>query len=170
MSRPLQIEISLMEGGDISPRVEIVSEGEVESPAADRDNIEPFVTLSAIEQREDQRFVRAIASGLLHNTTIETMADECCLSASTFKRRFRSRYSSSPHSWLVAQRLNVAYKLIVSTDLHIGTLSALCGFSNTSHFIAQFRRRYSITPSRLRRESSEASKTTSSTIVIRIEL
>ena len=106
--------------------------------------------------REEQRFQRAIASSLLKNVSLDDIAASCCLSVSTFKRRFRARYSTSPHRWFLAQRLKIAYTLILTTTVSISLIATICGFPNTSHFIAQFRRRYSITPMRLRDAASTA--------------
>ncbi|MBQ3249389.1 MAG: helix-turn-helix transcriptional regulator, partial [Alistipes sp.] len=49
-----------------------------------------------------------------------------------------------------------AYTLILATTVSISLIAETCGFPNTSHFIAQFRRRYSITPMRLREAASTA--------------
>lgn len=104
-----------------------------------------------ITAREEARFRSVLIGGLMSNRSLEAMAEGCYLSLSTFKRRFRQCYSASPHRWLLEQRLNIAYRLIVSTDLSLGALVTLCGFRNTSHFISLFRRRYSVTPMSLRR-------------------
>ena len=119
--------------------------------------------------REERRFLHAVASGVVRNISIDDMADACCLSVSTFKRRFRTRYSTSPHRWLLSQRLRIAHTLILTTTLSITDLAAVCGFRNASHFIAQFRRRYSTTPMHLR-DTSASSKDCDGDIVIEIEL
>lgn len=110
-------------------------------------------------RREERRFRQVIASSLLSNASLGDMANACCISVSTFKRRFRARYSVSPHSWLLSQRLRIAHTLVVTTTLHISDLAAICGFRNTSHFISQFRRRYSITPMHLRASAAASSYT-----------
>lgn len=106
----------------------------------------------AKESREEERFAQAIEIGLRTTTAIEELANICCQSVSTFKRRFRERYSMSPHKWFMIHKLQLAYKIIEEQNVTIGELTKLCGYNNTSHFIATFRKRYGISPARLSRQ------------------
>ena len=145
-SVPLALRISLTCEDGVAP---VVTIGEMENDdrVVERGDIvidimEALPTMRSL-LREERRFLQVVASGLFKNISIDNMADACCLSVSTFKRRFRTRYSASPHKWLLLQRLKIAHTLILSTTLSISDLAVLCGFPNASHFIAQFRRRYS---------------------------
>ena len=99
--------------------------------------------------RDEERFNRAIEYGLINPVCIDELAAICCQSVSTFKRRFRARYSMSPHRWLVNYKLEIAYNIILEHDISTIELTKVCGFSNPSHFISLFRRRYGMTPSQL---------------------
>lgn len=101
--------------------------------------------------REQERFEEAILKGLSSNISIDELADICCLSASTFKRRFRERYSSSPHKWFLSCRLEMAAMILRQTDVPTRYIASLCGFINVSHFIATFKRRFGTTPSHIAR-------------------
>ncbi len=105
--------------------------------------------------RERERFNNAILQGIVSNLTIGELADMCCYSVSTFKRRFNQHYNQSPHKWMLRCRLMLAAKIMSMTDISITELSSLCGFVNVSHFIATFRRHFGITPSSLRNHSQE---------------
>lgn len=107
------------------------------------------------ESKEEGRFAQAIEIGLRSAAAIEELANICCQSVSTFKRRFRERYSMSPHKWFMLRKLEIAYKIIEEQEVTIGELTKLCGFTNTSHFIAIFRKRYGISPARLSRQLRE---------------
>ena len=167
---PVALRISLRCDDGTTPDVtidEIESEG---NAAEDGDIvIDIMEALPAMHSllREERRFLHAVASGLLKNITIDDMADACCLSVSTFKRRFRMRYSASPHKWLLSQRLKIAHTLILTTTMSVSSLAAICGFRNASHFIAQFRRRYSTTPMQLR---DGTTPTNEDNIIIDIEI
>lgn len=102
--------------------------------------------------REQERFERAILRGISSNISIEELASICCLSASTFKRRFRERYSSSPHKWFLGCRLEIAQSMLRHADIPTRHIATLCGFINVSHFIATFKRRFGTTPSHIVRE------------------
>lgn len=65
--------------------------------------------VSVIDEREEERFARVLQYGIEHQATLVELADMCCLSLSTFKRRFRERMSMSPHEWFVRQRMILAY-------------------------------------------------------------
>ncbi len=94
---------------------------------------------------EEMRHCAALVRGL-KGDTIDTMASICCLSPSAFKRRFRHRYSSSPHHWLLERRLCIAHHLVEKTVIPIDAIATMVGFANVSHFIALFKRRYRTTP------------------------
>lgn len=102
--------------------------------------------------REQERFEEAILKGISSNISIDELADICCLSASTFKRRFRERYSASPHKWFLGCRLEIAAMILRQTDVPTRYIASLCGFINVSHFIATFKRRFGTTPSHIARQ------------------
>lgn len=106
-------------------------------------------------EKEEHRFNKALFYGLSENMTIEDMADLCCFSASTFKRRFRARYSHSPHKWFLHYRLDIAYNILNLDDIPTHEIARICGFVNTSHFIATFKRYFGTTPSRFRRSQQQ---------------
>ena len=107
------------------------------------------------DDREDERFTKAIEIGLKSTVAIEELASICCQSVSTFKRKFRARYSMSPHKWFMLHKLEIAYRIIAEQNVTIGELTKLCGYNNTSHFIAIFRKRYGISPARLSKQLRE---------------
>lgn len=102
------------------------------------------------DEREEARFRKALVAGLRGHDSIGTLAEICCISESTFKRRFRARYSASPHHWFLHHRLCIARHLAETTGLTISELARLCGFRNVSHFISLFRSHFNTTPLRLR--------------------
>lgn len=102
--------------------------------------------------REQERFEEAILKGISSNISIDELAEICCLSASTFKRRFRERYSASPHKWFLGCRLEIAAMILRQTDVPTRYIASLCGFINVSHFIATFKRRFGTTPSHIARQ------------------
>lgn len=112
---------------------------------------------------EDERFANAIKYGLLSAVTIEELAKMCCQSISTFKRHFHARYSIPPHHWFIICKLELAYKIINERDIAIIELAKLCGFNTTSHFIATFRKRYGISPARLRKQLRQQEQQVSKT-------
>ena len=105
--------------------------------------------------QEDERFAQVIEYGLKYAVEVEVLAKMCCQSISTFKRHFRARYSIPPHRWFTMRKLELAYTIILERDVTVVELTKLCGFNNPSHFISAFRKRYGISPARLRKQLRE---------------
>lgn len=105
-----------------------------------------------INEDNDKRLESVVMGAVAENLTLEELAERCFVSVSTFKRRFRKRFSLPPHKWFIIRKLDLAYRMILATDVAITEVARLSGFTNSSHFIAAFKRRYSTTPASLRRE------------------
>lgn len=114
------------------------------------------ITSKAAMESEDLRLEQVVMGAVAENLSLEELAERCCVSVSTFKRRFRRRYSISPHRWFILRRLDVAYRLTLATDLAVTEIARLCGFTNPSHFISAFKRHYKTTPATLRRTTRKA--------------
>lgn len=112
--------------------------------------------VSSTQTTEDERLESVVLSAVTENVSLEELADRCYVSVSTFKRRFRRRFSISPHRWFLLRKLELAYRIILSTDQSIAEVARLCGFINASHFISSFKRHYRVTPATLRRRSKGA--------------
>ena len=69
-----------------------------------------------IKQREDKRLAQALKYGIECSASIEELASLCFQSVSTFKRKFRARYSISPHQWLLQQKLEIALHIDLIPD------------------------------------------------------
>ena len=106
----------------------------------------------SIDRREEERFKAALQYGIMNNVPMSELADRCCLSLSTFKRRFRQWVGCSPHEWIVARRMEVAYEILTKADITVASLARMCCYSNTSHFIYVFKNYYGITPRMLRQQ------------------
>lgn len=107
-----------------------------------------FGAASRDTSRREERFEHAVLHGIITSLTIDDLASRCCISLSTFKRRFNERFRHSPHRWFVRCRLDIAERVIGHSGVAVADLAQMCGFSNTSHFIHAFRNRFGATPSR----------------------
>ncbi len=125
------------------------------------DAVTLFGMASRDNSRCEKRFEDAVLKGIITSLTIEDLAEHCCTSLSTFKRRFNERFAHSPHRWFVRCRLDIAERLVGHSGVAVADLAEMCGFSNTSHFINAFRNRFGATPSRhVRRRYSSISSST----------
>jgi AraC-like DNA-binding protein len=107
---------------------------------------------SVVADVDDSRLDSVVMGAVVENLSLEELAERCFVSVSTFKRHFRKRYSMPPHQWFIIRKLDLAYRMILATDVPVTEIARLCGFTNSSHFIAAFKRRYNTTPASLRRD------------------
>ena len=111
-------------------------------------------TCSRVDESDIVRMEHAVFEGIMSNLSIEELADRCCCSLSTFKRRFHNHYHISPHRWMLRCRLELAKEVLMTTPASITDIAMRCGFVNNSHFIATFRRHFNITPLKFRRQDT----------------
>lgn len=102
--------------------------------------------LKIVDSREMERFFAALQVAITKNMPMSKLADMCCLSVSTFKRRFKERIGGTPREWITSKRMELAHNMLSNSDITISALAKLCCFSNTSHFIEVFKSHYHTTP------------------------
>ena len=87
------------------------------------------------------------------------MATELGLSPQHFARLFKASFSTTPHSFVQAQRIDAALgALRRDRAMPIAAIAAACGFSSQSHMTELMRRRVGLTPSQVRRGLTSASQ------------
>ena len=116
-----------------------------------RFNIAKNGKFKVYDPREEERFHQALSYGIHHNAQIRELAEMCCLSPSTFKRRFKERMGLSPHLWFVQHRMQLAHDILLKADISTTELARLCCYNNTSYFISVFKDYYGTSPGRLRK-------------------
>ncbi len=108
------------------------------------------------EQEEDsgervQRLMRALRADIARNWQIEDMADISSLSASQLHRQFRQKTGTTPMDWIRHERMNLAKRLLTSTDAKISAVALSSGYADPYHFSRDFRRISGQSPSEFRR-------------------
>jgi AraC family transcriptional regulator, exoenzyme S synthesis regulatory protein ExsA len=107
--------------------------------------------------RHDWRLVDYVATRRWRHESLNDLARGAGQSLSTFKRHFRAATGVPPASWLRNQRLARAKQLLQSSDRSVTDIAYDVGFSSVSHFVHTFRRRYQVTPQRIRVKQKERS-------------
>ena len=97
------------------------------------------------------QFVNTVYDNIFNDISIEGLAEQTHRSLTSFKKEFRRIFDTSPHHWIIEQRLDRARILLSSTSRTVSEIGAECGFSNISHFIKLFKQRYRRTPASYRR-------------------
>lgn len=78
------------------------------------------------------------------------LAKECGLSAGYFSRVFRASFGMSPRRWLVEQRIRLAARLIVESNMNVTQVADHLGYRDVYLFSRQFKQVTGQSPSRYR--------------------
>ena len=106
------------------------------------------LTLDAgvISDRRIARVLEMMSSRLSNPPTLDELAAEAGVSKFHFVRLFREKVGRTPHAFLLQLRLEAAQSMLAATDLDIGTIAALSGYSRSAELTSAFSRRYGTTP------------------------
>ncbi len=83
--------------------------------------------------------------------TVDDLAARAVLSPRTFARRFKETTGTTPHRWLLDQRLQHAEQLLESTDLPVDAVAARAGFGSADTLRHHFGARRGVSPHTYRR-------------------
>ncbi len=95
---------------------------------------------------QERRVKDLLLSNLAEDVSLEELAKHCRLSRGHFVKVFRATTGMPPHQWLIAQRVERAKELMMSTDMPLTEIAFQCGFSDQSHFSRLFSRAVGVTP------------------------
>lgn len=94
---------------------------------------------SYIDQHLDEKF------------TLDSLAEKCNLSKNFFGKIFKQIIGTAPVEYIIQNRMVLAKKLILTTDIQVEQISVLCGFEDKTYFYRQFKKYYGETPAGLRK-------------------
>ena len=83
--------------------------------------------------------------------TVADLAGRSAMSRRTFARRFLATTGTSPYQWLLRQRLQLAQRLLETTDLPIEVIARRSGLANGANLRKHFSRAVLTTPQNYRR-------------------
>jgi AraC-like DNA-binding protein len=78
--------------------------------------------------------------------TIKELSKIAGLNEFQLKAGFKEIYGNTVYGYLLDHKLDHARALLDSKKFKVNEVSAQIGYSNTSHFIAAFRKKFGITP------------------------
>jgi transcriptional regulator GlxA family with amidase domain len=83
--------------------------------------------------------------------SVDDMALRANMSPRTFARRFRETTGSTPHAWLLQQRVQRAQELLEGSELGIEQIARACGFAGGAGLREHFTRLRGVSPQTYRR-------------------
>ena len=100
--------------------------------------------------REDCRCLMSarefIDKNFLHPLSLSKIAQQCFLSETKLKQGFKTCFNCTVYEYIVEKRMEMAYHLLQSGKYKVKDVVWMVGYSNTSHFIEAFKKRYGVTP------------------------
>jgi transcriptional regulator GlxA family with amidase domain len=89
--------------------------------------------------------------------TVDDLARRAAMSPRSFARRFRAATGTTPHRWLIGQRVLVAQRLLETTDLPIDEVAWRCGMGTATNLRMHFSAVVRASPAAYRRTFRAAS-------------
>jgi AraC family transcriptional regulator, transcriptional activator FtrA len=86
--------------------------------------------------------------------SVPELARRAALSPRTFARRFRATTGTTPHQWLLRQRVLRAQELLETTDLSIDIIASRCGLGSSTNLRQHFHRLVRTSPHAYRKTFS----------------
>jgi transcriptional regulator GlxA family with amidase domain len=113
-----------------------------------------FVDLPVADACDDEPMAGVLGWMLEHvseDLSVEQVARRARTSPRTFARRFRAVTGTTPHQWLLRQRILLAQQLLETTDEPVERVAQRCGFGSAAALRQQFSRAVSASPAAYRR-------------------
>jgi AraC family transcriptional regulator len=92
-----------------------------------------------------------IEEHLCTQLTLEDLAGLVHLSSFHFTRCFKASMGLAPHQYVIARRMELAKRLVLTTTLNVAETAWSIGYTNTSHFRRLFTLHIGVTPGVIRR-------------------
>ncbi|WNJ20305.1 AraC family transcriptional regulator [Pontibacter sp. G13] len=96
-------------------------------------------------------FKEIIHSHLYEDLSVEDLAFFAGMSLSSFKRKFKTVFDSSPNQYIKTKRLIKAQELLQSTELRISDIAYDVGFNDIGYFSKLFKAAFQMSPSEYRK-------------------
>lgn len=104
-----------------------------------------------LDSRDQQAVIDYLHTELDHRIDLDRMADLVDMAPSSFLSAFTAAFGTTPHQYLIDQRIARAQQLLSATAASITEIAAAVGFSTPSHFATTFKQRVGMSPSTYRR-------------------
>jgi transcriptional regulator GlxA family with amidase domain len=104
-----------------------------------------------IEADSLQPVLEWATENLTEDLSVQTLARRAVMSERTFARRFRAETGATPHTWVTAQRVLLARRLLEDTDASIEQIASRTGLGTAAILRHHFTRLVGTTPQHYRR-------------------
>lgn len=104
-----------------------------------------------LSRKLEARAKDMLLAALREDSSIADIAEACGLSRSYFIKAFRQTVGTTPHRWLLEQRVQKAQELLRVPGRSITDVALLCGFADQAHMTRVFTSLVGVSPGAWRR-------------------
>lgn len=108
-------------------------------------NFLPFLVQNAKPVKID--IYEFMINNVLSNDSVEELAKLTGRSLSSFKRDFKAIFNTSPHQWILQQKMDYAEKLLKEKGMKVSEFYLYLGFKELSNFSIAYKKIKGIAPS-----------------------
>jgi AraC family transcriptional regulator len=116
------------------------------------------LTPHKLTERQVRQVLEFIQTHLDKQLSLETLARQVGFSPHHFAQLFRRATGTSPHQFILHQRLERAEWLLQKTELPLAQVASECGFAHQSHLTQVFKRHLNRTPGAYRQDGSKCAR------------
>ncbi|MGY1916223.1 helix-turn-helix domain-containing protein [Blastococcus sp. SYSU DS0973] len=109
------------------------------------------------------------AAHLAEEISVDDLARRALMSSRSFARRFKATTGTTPHAWLLGQRLAAAEELLENSDASIEEIARLVGFGTAAGLREQFTRRRGVSPRAYRQTFRSAAASAAGTSPVQLD-
>ncbi len=104
---------------------------------------------------EPTEWIKSVQIKLTQSATsgvdYESLSEQMGISVRTLRRNFRKKQDSSPHQFLIHERIQSARQLLLTTDIPLKEIAQRTGYSDVFYFSRQFKKITGTSPALFRR-------------------
>jgi AraC family transcriptional regulator len=104
-----------------------------------------------LSKQKLRQAIEYIQAHLSENLSLTEIANELGMSQYYFCHLFKRSTGTSPHQFLIRQRVEQAKRLLKQSERTVTAIALDCGFANQSHFAKYFRHYTGINPNQFRK-------------------
>jgi AraC family transcriptional regulator len=115
--------------------------------------VEPVTTRGGLAPWQKRKVERYLRQNLDRPMRLSAVAEQVALSVSYFSRAFKQTFGSTPHTHMLRLRIELAQKLMLTTEEPLSQIAPACGLADQAHLSKLFRRLVGETPNAWRRRN-----------------
>jgi AraC-like DNA-binding protein len=113
--------------------------------------IQGHTQLQNAQQQKMADVKQYIESNYSEHFSIEQLARQFFMNATSLKNGFKELYGMGPFTYLQSIRMSIARDLLAKKTIPVGEIADACGYKNVSSFIKVFKRHYGVTPGKTKK-------------------